>query len=199
MTRTKPPILRGHPPAAPLFRPSVAAVGARAVRASLPLGGLGLAWVWSVALALAAGVADAAERKPGEAASIQAIEIRGDTRPGAEVTAVVKVQLEKGYHVHSNKPSQPNFIATVLALEPSRSAKPGTPVYPKGKAEKVTGLDKPLSIYGEAFEILVPLRLAADAALPITIPVVLRYQACQGPQCFPPARLKFDLVVPAKQ
>jgi DsbC/DsbD-like thiol-disulfide interchange protein len=138
-----------------------------------------------------------AQKKPGEAASLDTVEIQGDAAPGSRVTAVVKVKLAKGYHVHSNKPSEPQFIATELRVESPAGVKAGAIEYPKGKSERVAGLKKPLSVYEEHFEIAVPLGLSASAKLPLTVPATLSYQACQGAQCFAPQKLKFDIALPA--
>jgi DsbC/DsbD-like thiol-disulfide interchange protein len=152
-----------------------------------------VAWLGILALPFAAN----AQKKPGEAASIAGVEIKGDAVAGRRVTAVVKVKLEKGYHVHSNKPSQPEFIPTVLTLEPGAGVKAGTIGYPTGKSEKVAGLDKPLSIYEDHFEVSVPLGLAASVKLPLTVPATLNYQACQGAKCYAPQQLKFEIRLPA--
>src|SRR5882762_2917669 len=147
-----------------------------------------LYWLSVLLLPAVAG----AQKKPGEAATIQGLEIKGDVIPGGRVTVVIKVQLEKGYHVHSNQPSEPQFIATVLAVESVAGAKAGRVVYPEGKSEKVAGLSKPLSVYEEQFELSVPIGLSASARLPLTIPATLRYQACQGAHCYAPQKLKVD-------
>lgn len=138
-----------------------------------------------------------AKPKPGEAASIQGIQIQGDAKAGSKVTVLITVQLEKGYHVHSNKPSQPEFIPTLLTLNTASGAKAGSVTYPKGKTEKVENIAKPLSIYTEQFELSVPVTLDSKATLPVTIPATLSYQACQGALCYPPKKLKFDISVPA--
>jgi len=135
------------------------------------------------------------QKKPGEAASIDKVEIQGDAKPGGNVVAVVRVKLEKNWHVQSNKPSEPNFIPTVLTLAPTPGVKVTTIKYPEGKSEKVQGIAKPLSIYAEDFQINVLLELDARAKLPRTIPAVLTYQACQGASCYPPKRLKFDITL----
>ncbi len=139
-----------------------------------------------------------AAKSPGEAATITSVEIKGDARPGSVVKAVVKVKLEKSYHVHSNKPSEENFIATVLTIEPPAGIKAGDIAYPKGKSVKVEGLDKPLSVYEDEFEITVTLGLSEQAKLPAVIPATLRYQACQGAQCYAPQRLKLEIKLPGK-
>jgi hypothetical protein len=67
--------------------------------------------------------------------------------------------------------------------------------YPEGKAEKVEGLAKPLSVYEGDFQISAQLTLDSKARLPLTIPATLGYQACQGATCYPPKKLKFDIAV----
>ena len=146
---------------------------------------------------LAPFIASAA-KPPGEAATITSIELKGEARPGSVVKAVIKVKLEKAYHVHSHKPSEENFIATVLTLEPSAGIKAGDIAYPKGKSLKVDGLDIPLSVYEDEFEITVTLGVSAQAKLPAVIPATLRYQACQGAQCYAPQRLKLEIKLPGK-
>jgi len=141
-----------------------------------------------------------AQKKQGEAATIKSVDIKGDIKPGAEVTAVVSVVLDKNYHTHSNKPSEPQFIPTVLTLSPSAGVKAGAVKYPEGKAQSVKGLSKLLSVYEREFQLSVPLTIAADAKLPLIVPAILGYQACQGAVCFPPKKLKFEIVVdPARK
>ena len=140
-----------------------------------------------------------AQKKPGEAVSLDGIEIKGDAIPGGRATAVIKFKLEKGYHSHSNKPSEPQYIATVLTLSEAKGVKAGTVAYPEGKSEKVAGLPKPLSVYEDHFELSVPIGITSAAKLPVTIPASLHYQACQGSQCYRPYDLKFEIVLPAKK
>src|SRR5439155_4315953 len=115
-------------------------------------------------------LAAAEQRKPGEAASLDKVEIQGEAKPGGNVVAIVHVKLEKNWHVQSNKPSEPSFIPTVLSLSPTPGVKSSTVRYPAGKAEKVQGVQKPLSVYEEEFQINVLLTLDARAKLPLTIP-----------------------------
>ena len=137
-----------------------------------------------------------AQKNPGEAATIDGIQVKGDARPGAVVKVLVRVKLEKGFHVHSNKPSENNYIPTVITLEAPPGIKAGEIVYPKGKSLKVEGIEIPLSVYEGEFEIIVPLGLSAQAKLPAVIPAILRYQACQGAHCYPPQRLKLEIKLP---
>ncbi|HSH96265.1 MAG TPA: protein-disulfide reductase DsbD N-terminal domain-containing protein [Roseimicrobium sp.] len=137
-----------------------------------------------------------AQKKPGEAATIELVTIQGDVKPGATVTAVIKVALDKGYHTHSNKPSEPQFIATKLTLTAPAGIKAGEIKYPAGKSLAVTGLAKPLSVYEDHFELSVPLTIDASATLPASVAGVLGYQACQGAVCYPPKKAPFTIALP---
>src|SRR6266576_4382147 len=92
---------------------------------------------------LAVPISAVAQKKPGEAASIGKVEIQGDPKPGGDVVAIIHVKLERAWHVQSNKPSEPNFIPTVLTLASPPGVKVTATKYPDGKAEKVEGLAKP--------------------------------------------------------
>jgi DsbC/DsbD-like thiol-disulfide interchange protein len=139
-----------------------------------------------------------AQRKLGEAATIKNVEVKGDPMPGGKVTAVVKVAIEHGYHTHSNKPSEPQFIATVLKVEGAPGVRAGAVTYPQGKTEKIAGLEKPLSIYQGDVEISVVLGLTGAVKLPLKLPASLQYQACQGAQCYAPQNLKFEIPLGGK-
>jgi len=139
-----------------------------------------------------------AQEKPGEAVNLDRVEIKGDAFPGGKVVAVIQARVAKGYHVHSNRPSDPRYIGTRLTLEATAGAKVGNVAYPKGKLEKVAGLDQPLSVYEGSFEISVPLGLGAAAKLPLTIPATLTFQACRGAVCYKPQKLTFAIVLPAR-
>lgn len=149
-----------------------------------------------VALALTPDTA-LAQKKPGEAVTLQEMKIKGTPAPGAEVIAVLSFKIDEGYHTHSNKPSEPNFIATALTVQAPAGVTASAATYPKGKSEKVEGLDKPLSLFEDQFTISVPLKLGAAAKLPLTIPASLRYQACQGARCYAPKTLKVEISIPA--
>lgn len=140
-----------------------------------------------------------AQAKLGEAATIESVQVKGDAVPGGRVTAVVKVKLAKGYHIHSDQPSQPEFIPTVLKFGAVAGVKAGRVSYPPPKTERVKGLEKPLSLFEEQFEISVPLGLSAAVKLPVSVPATLSYQACQGAICYKPHDLKFEIPLAASK
>ena len=133
-----------------------------------------------------------AQKKNVDYVTLSKTELAGEVSAGAKVTVKLHFKIEKGYHTQSNKPSEEYFIPTVLKLDHVAGIKAGEVKYPDGKTEKVSGLDKPLSVYDEVFVVSVPLAISAQAQLPVTVTGTLNYQACQGATCYPPKKLKFE-------
>lgn len=156
---------------------------------------------WKTLLALltltALPFAGNASPKLGEAASIDKVEIKGAASPGGKVTAIVHVKVEKGFHTQSNRPSEPQYIPTVVTLKTPPGIKAGTIQYPQGKSYVMRGVDKPLSIYEDEFEVSIPIALKADVTLPLSIEATLGYQACNESSCYPPQKLNFEIKLPA--
>lgn len=132
-------------------------------------------------------------------------------RPRVEVTAVVAsapasaggtarltlhVRLPEDVHVQAHEPRDPSLIPTVLTVE----APPGTTVaavsYPPPAELTQAGRREPLAVLGPEFDIEVRLSVAATASGEVTVPAVLRYQACNAAVCFPPARAPVIWQVP---
>lgn len=146
----------------------------------------------TLALVLSTGLCLAQKKTKGYV-ELTEVKIEGDATPGARVSATLHFKVEKGYHTQSNKPSEEFFIPTVVNLKPNPGIRVGKIGYPKGHDEKVDGLDKPLSVFDEKFEITVPLALSAQAKLPATLKGTLTYQACKGAVCYPPQKLEIEI------
>ena len=68
--------------------------------------------------------------------------------------------------------------------------------YPAPSEFTQAGRPEPLLVLGPRFDIRVRLSVAGDAGAGIrSVPVVLRYQACNDTVCFPPARATAAWVV----
>jgi thiol:disulfide interchange protein DsbD len=117
---------------------------------------------------------------------------------GKEFQAAIVVKINSGYHMNSHKPSDSYLIPTTVTPQlPAGFALSGEPSYPLGKNEKFPfSPDKPLNVYTGA--VTLRLKLTADdkAALGKTsIPVTLRFQACNLSACLPPVKLPLTLDV----
>ena len=148
-------------------------------------------------LALVAACASpAAEKKAGEVVEVGKVTWSGEAKSGGEVKATIKFTVGAGHHVNSSQPTRDYLVPTKLTIASTNGVKAGAVQYGATKSLPVPG-EKPEPGYEEEVTITVPLTIAADAKLPVTLPAVLGYQACEGKVCYPPRKLKFDLVVGA--
>ncbi len=114
-------------------------------------------------------------------------------RRGAAVEARLAVQLQEGYHVNSNTPSEDYLIPLRLSWE----TKPFDVVevaYPEPKLEKYKFSPQPLSVFTGDFEILTRLKAPEGAPRgPGILLGKLRYQACTHNLCLPPKTVEVRL------
>jgi thioredoxin:protein disulfide reductase len=142
---------------------------------------------------LAAAVGLRAQGGPGRATLTPLVET--DTvAPGSEVRVALQVELPEGYHMNSNKPRDPMLIPVVLSVPPASGALPpgitvSEIVFPAPTDLVQRGADQPLSVFERRVAIGVVLKVAGDApAGPVTVPTMLRYQACDETMCYIPTR-----------
>ena len=105
---------------------------------------------------------------------------------GAAGEVKIKAQLQPGFHVNSNTPSEDYLIPLKLtwAKEPLEA---GQVVYPKPQSEKYDFSPTPLSVFSGNFEIGTRFKAPASARNgPAIMNGKLRYQACNNRECLPP-------------
>jgi len=110
---------------------------------------------------------------------------------GATFEAAVVVNIAKGFHMNSNKPSEDYLIPTTITPNPPPGIRVIGTTYPPGQMKTFTfSPDKPLNVYTDTVTLRIKLVAEDSAALGATaIPVTLRYQACNDTACLPPVRL----------
>ena len=116
---------------------------------------------------------------------------------GKEFQIAVAVDIAHGYHMNSNHPTDKYLIPTTLTPKlPTGFALLDT-IYPAGRIEKFSfSPDKGLDVYSGS--VTLKLRLIAHNDAPIgavTLPVTLRYQACNDTTCLPPVKVPVDVRV----
>lgn len=131
---------------------------------------------------------------PANAASVVKTEAYVSAEPvarGKEFQAAVVVKIAEGYHMNSHKPSDAYLIPTTLTPQPPAGIKLVDTVYPPGHNKTFPfSPDKPLNVYSGSVTLRLHLTAGADAPLgPTTIPVTLRYQACNNSACLPPVKV----------
>jgi hypothetical protein len=112
---------------------------------------------------------------------------------GAAAQAKLLVELQPGYHVNSDTPSEEYLIPLKLTWTPATLEPAGT-VYPKPSMEKYAFSEKPLSVFTGSFTLVTNFKVAAAAQRgPGVLLGKLRYQACNQNACFPPKTVEVRL------
>jgi thioredoxin:protein disulfide reductase len=114
---------------------------------------------------------------------------------GEPGTAIVRLQIQNGYHVNANPPSFPYLIPTQLELAGAKNVVVGAIAYPAPLTKKFSFADDPLKVYeGEAIiKAVINAQPAAEAGKH-NLSAKLRVQACDDNVCYPPGMI--DLTVP---
>jgi DsbC/DsbD-like thiol-disulfide interchange protein len=116
---------------------------------------------------------------------------------GQTFEAAVVVEIAKGFHMNSNKPSEDYLIPTTITPNPPAGFRVLDTSYPQGQPKTFSfSPNKPLSVYTDS--VTLRLKVMADASAPLgatSIPATLRYQACNDTACLPPVRVPVTLNV----
>jgi DsbC/DsbD-like thiol-disulfide interchange protein len=116
---------------------------------------------------------------------------------GKEFEIAVVANIVSGYHVNSHKPTDPYLIPTTITAELPQGFQLVDTVYPPGEEKRFPfSPDKPLNVYSGSVTLRLKLTAKNDAALgAATIPLTLRYQACNDAACLPPVKLPVEVIV----
>lgn len=104
----------------------------------------------------------------------------------SEIT--VRLEIAPGYHVMSNKPSKPEYIATKVTFEAQPGVTFGDAIYPAPKEFDLAG--EKIKVFSEQAVVRVPFTAAPGA--PRTVRGQVRFQACTVANCLFPASKKFS-------
>jgi thioredoxin:protein disulfide reductase len=140
----------------------------------------------------------AAPPKPTDIVSTKTFVSMDPVPRGKEFQAAVVVKINPGFHMNSHKPSDTYLIpTTVTAQLPDGFTLVGEPAYPLGKNEKFPfSPDKPLNVYTGSVTFRLKMTADEKAALgKASIPVTLRFQACNTSACLPPVKIPLTLDV----
>ena len=150
------------------------------------LGGVRL-WPFSGAVPGAPGVVFA-QGAPARAQVTTLLETEHAV-PGTTVRAALQVHLPEGFHVNSNRPSDPSLIPVRLAFPDPQPA--GVEVvelvFPKPTELKQRGATEALMVFERDFVIGVVFKVTDAAASGVVkVPALLRYQPCDETMCYFP-------------
>ncbi|HLK20599.1 MAG TPA: protein-disulfide reductase DsbD domain-containing protein [Bryobacteraceae bacterium] len=114
---------------------------------------------------------------------------------GASRELKILAQLQPGFHVNSNTPSEEYLIPLKLtwAKEPLQAEQV---IYPKPQSEKYDFSPTPLSVFSGNFEIVTKFKAPADARNgPAIMNGKLRYQACNNKECLAPRTVEIAVTL----
>jgi len=115
---------------------------------------------------------------------------------GRAFDVAVVSEIMPGFHVNSNKPSEDYLIPTQLLPDLPAGFKVLRTTYPAGKLIKFEFSEKKLSVYEGTFTLR--MRIQAPTGAPLgktTLPLTLRYQACNDFACLPPVKIPVALEI----
>ena len=117
------------------------------------------------------------------------------TAKASIAVVTLNASLPPGYHANSNKPAESYLIPLTLKWT-SGPLETESIVYPKGKLEKYSFSDKPLSVVTGEFSITTRFKVKSDAGSgPAQQIGTLRYQACDNHACYPPKNVPVNFTV----
>ena len=114
---------------------------------------------------------------------------------GGSAEAIVRVTIQKGYHINANPATDSYLRATELALQSGDGVSVGFITYPSAITRKFSFSQKPLAVYESEAAIRVRLNAAGSAPKgPHSFAAKLSVQACDDQVCYAPGTI--DLSVP---
>ncbi|HTW24766.1 MAG TPA: protein-disulfide reductase DsbD domain-containing protein [Candidatus Baltobacteraceae bacterium] len=115
---------------------------------------------------------------------------------GKDFEVAVVANINEAYHMNSHKPSDAYLIPTTITPKLPEGLTLVDSVYPPGRDKKFTFSDKPLNVYTGSVTFKLKLTASTTAALgDVTIPITLRYQACNSSACLPPVKIPLEATV----
>jgi len=109
---------------------------------------------------------------------------------GKAFQVAVVVDINEAYHMNSHTPSDAYLIPTTLTPQLPAGITLVDTVYPPGHDKKFSFSDKPLNVYAGSVTLRLKLAASASASLgDATLPLTLRYQACNNSACLPPVKV----------
>jgi len=151
-------------------------------------------------ICLFALVSSLAWGQSGAAPSVAFAPVPPVTAPrAAETMVALNFRVAPGFHINSNTPKDEFLIPTALKMDVPADIALGKIEYPEGKDLSFPFMpDTKLNVYSGDFTINVAVHpLASVGPGKYVMHGVLRYQACDNAQCFPPKTLpvSFDVNV----
>jgi len=128
--------------------------------------------------------------------SIKTFSSLRDVPSGGSVKVAIQLDIDPEYHINSNRPLDPAYIATEVRFEPIEGVSFGKIFFPESDLKSFGFSDDELAIFEGKINIFSDATLKNDFPLgPLTIQGVVSYQACNDENCFMPQDNHFEISV----
>lgn len=104
-------------------------------------------------------------------------------------TLIVDAQIDAGWHINSDHPSNPDYIGTQLEVTPPQGVSVGAVEYPAAEKAKLAFSAEELSVFTGGIKFGVPLKTVGAIEPNEVVVVTLNYQACNNNQCLAPTSI----------
>jgi len=146
-------------------------------------------------LALSIASAPALAQGSGKVVKVGSGESVYKIKRGASAQVALVIDIDEGYHINSNRPTDKNLIPTSLKLDKVTGMTTAPIVYPKAKLQKFEFSPKPLSVFEGKTVLKLSVRALPSAAVGSqTLKGKLTVQACNNQACLRPQTI--DVSIP---
>ncbi len=125
-------------------------------------------------------------------------------KSGNVISLILKVKLDEGWHINSNKPNEDYLIPTEVTISSDKPILISDVIYPEGKNVSFGFTEQPVSVFEKNFDILLKLKVSDNLdAGKVKVHVKLKYQGCNEQSCLPPqiaeVPVEFEIVKYAEE
>jgi thiol:disulfide interchange protein DsbD len=156
-----------------------------------------------LALALTVAALAIPTAAQGGSSRVVGVEASGPSaavRPGRTFQATITLNVQNGYHINAQKPSEDYLIGTSVKLAPPEGISVVRVSYPRARFAKFSFSDTPLAVYAGTVRIVATLRAAASLAPgQHTLNGKATFQACNDQACLPPSTVDLSFAVDVGQ
>jgi thioredoxin:protein disulfide reductase len=139
--------------------------------------------------------AQAAAQTSASVIKIRPAESGYKLKQGSATQAALVLEIQDGYHINSNRPSDKNLIPTALKFDRTPGLATTAVIYPKAKMQKFEFSPKPLSVFeGKVAFKFTARALPAASTGNHTLKGKLTVQACDDKVCLRPQTV--DVAIP---
>ncbi len=117
-------------------------------------------------------------------------------KPGSVCFALLIVNVQEGWHINSENPSDENLVATSVEVPKTKAIDSVSIQYPPAVERKFDFADGVLDVYEGTIKILVRMKIQKSAKPgAYLIPATINYQSCSNSVCLAPTFVRVNIPI----